>query len=478
LLIFKGDSSVAANADDARRRLALIPDQPMSIVLMRPFLVFGVCVSTVATTHSIREHQRSVENSAQVFAPSATHARRADTCFVVTRRDTIRTPDGRLVSVDAASVSQIGSDVLVLGSPFYVWPGKAQKDWSLARPDSAVGFIRSRTGRITVVASPLIADRVHYPRAIALKSNKWGVFFFTTPDDTYADSITSPKATLWYGQLSVQGWSEVQPVAQLEDVVIQQRMSSAVQTRDGALAFGISLHRPWRATEPSRNSHGVILARQRGTRWILDTLHTPREPRYIKLVATPTGDAVEALIELAYFDSLMVPRPPALFRAYWDDKWSGPVMLASGIGALSHPNVFTLAGSSGGISWIAHEPRPQSLVAAFRKGTGVSAELLLLPDVHQYTVLDLTNGSTIWAGESILDHRIRLAFFHGGRFGAVDIGEIEDGFFPALAQSSQDTIVLFGIRRLDAGAGGPSAAVASTIAIRCYPTMPAGNRLP
>jgi hypothetical protein len=194
-------------------------------------------------------------------------------------RQRLTAAGGRPLYVEAdAFVANGRGEVLLAGTPNYLWKISPQDEIVGLTADSILGAVIARDGTARLVPAPMDPKRIRGIRAAARPDGGWDVVFADVP----ADSSSSAGAErLWYTAYDGSRWSALEPLPVPSDVALSPTFTSSLVRRGDTLA--------WALTPAMRQGRRDISLFQRvGGRWTHETV--------------PTTNAAD--VDLAHSDSL------------------------------------------------------------------------------------------------------------------------------------------------------------------------------
>lgn len=225
----------------------------------------------------------------------------------------ITLPDGSRVLMNASSMAVQGDDVLILGSPFYLFDRPGQE----ALSESAVGLVWSEAGQISLVPSPLPTRELHELQAVAANEGGWHVLFVTGT----RRAVSYDSADIWYAHYDGRAWTETQLITRARAARLSPTFASNLMETKQGIAFAFAFDRSSESRLAEEVSEGAVMLLKRKNGWTHDTLPTWSAPRSIKLAA-PDGK-LRAIFSQSYFADKRL-RGPALFTADYDSTWQAP----------------------------------------------------------------------------------------------------------------------------------------------------------
>ena len=188
---------------------------------------------------------------------------------------------GRPLYVEAdAFVADGRGDVLLAGTPSYLWKVSPAGEINGLTPDSIFGAVIARDGSSRVVPAPIDPRLIHGIRAAGRPDGGWDVVFAEVPLSDRSARVDS-VVRLWHGVFDGGHWTAFEEIPRPGDVPLDPQFTSALVRREGSLA--------WALVPPtSYDPKDVVLVQQVDGRWTHETV--------------PTGFAVD--VDLSYSDSL------------------------------------------------------------------------------------------------------------------------------------------------------------------------------
>lgn len=194
-------------------------------------------------------------------------------------RQRLTAPGGRPLYVEAdAFVADGRGNVLLAGTPNYLWKVSPQGEIIGLTADSVFGAVIARDGTARLVPAPMDPKRIRGIRAAARPSGGWDVVFADVP----ADSSTSTRAErLWYAAYDGSRWSALEALPVPRGAMLEMSFTSSLVRSGDTLAWALTP-----AIGPSRRD--VSFFQRVGGRWTHE--------------AVPTTNAAD--VDLAHSDSL------------------------------------------------------------------------------------------------------------------------------------------------------------------------------
>jgi hypothetical protein len=207
-------------------------------------------------------------------------------CLVA--RVPFRLEDGAELYVEPEELLRLGNDLLVVGTPTYVWPADpgGQGDTPLADAHVAARF--DLDGRTRLIEKP-IPGTIGRVRAVALGDERWGLLF----DEVHPDSLPSKHhlLALWYAEHDGARWTSLERVPAPEEGVLDLWADSELVRSAEGLMWVVALRL---ASGGSQLLHYERV----GGRW----RHEVISDEWAELV-TLAGDPVGGTAWLAHFST-------------------------------------------------------------------------------------------------------------------------------------------------------------------------------
>jgi hypothetical protein len=263
------------------------------------------------------------------------------------------------VTVDASSMVRNGDDVLIAGTPTYLWDADARAGDGPADARGAFGVIRDHRGRYAPVPGPPgVADAKH-PRAVSAGAGGWHIVFVTGTKGAPGNLLAFDSAGIWYGRYDGRAWHQVTRVASARRAALLPGMSSDLVVTNAGLSIAYAFDHSMARNSNAPGNQGLVLLHGTGANWSADTLYTWEAPRAVQLAPDSSGTAV-AVYAQAYFERPRI-HGPSLFTARFDTAWGSP-RLALAIPPLyvSEPMLSGHAGAGSRVAWQAALPGTDS----------------------------------------------------------------------------------------------------------------------
>jgi len=265
--------------------------------------------------HSLR-HLSVAVGLGLTSTASAAQATAGEACTVSagpSRRLDLR--DGRIVSVDAKSVTASGSSILALGPFVYTFPADATPSTSPLPGDPLVGVLIAANGVVALVPSPLRDRRVVYARAAAATDGAFHVLFVTGIDSVDGAPAADDSATIWYAHFVRGRWGTPQQIVNTRGAALNPEFTSDLLERDGSLAVVF----PFIDHRSAGSSGGLVVLRRRNGHWSSDTLRTYLPPPAAR-ARYATGDTLAVL----FSQSVRGAKAEDVYLARVSHGWSAP----------------------------------------------------------------------------------------------------------------------------------------------------------
>ena len=234
------------------------------------------------------------------------------------RTDPILLPNGSAVTIDGSSIAASGGSLLIVGTPTHFWTPGSRKSGVPDTTVSGIGVVRTATGAIRVVPSPVAGLTALHPRAVSAGEGRWDVLFVTGMRAA-GGALRFDSATIWHGRFDGERWRDVSKIAHAVSAILLPGMTSTLVAGDGALAFAYAFDRSVELASNAEGNQGLVLLHRRGGSWRSDSLLTWEAPRSVQL-AFKEDASIEAAFAQGYFRANRV-WPPALFVARHDTGW-------------------------------------------------------------------------------------------------------------------------------------------------------------
>lgn len=229
----------------------------------------------VGTVAALWGHPETVSDSARDpgggSAPAARDPTTREYCGV---REVSRLPlilkDGREVYLRATTFSASQGDVLLLGTPNYIFERSPAGEIIGGEHNSVMGAFLGRDGPLRLVPAPVPATRVAGVRSHGRSDGGWNVVFAEMAEpydsDTERDNTV---AHLWYGVFDGSEWTELEQIPLPHRSIItesQVNSSSALVHQDGELAWSL------RADQADSWFNTVVVFERKGGNWSAEVL--------------------------------------------------------------------------------------------------------------------------------------------------------------------------------------------------------------
>lgn len=162
-------------------------------------------------------------------------------------------------------------DVLLAGTPNYIFARPADSTGVLIGRDSLFGAILSVTGRVSAIRPPLDPHLVTGVRALARTDGRWSLVFAERAHAQHDQTRTSDEriVALWHGVLEGTQWSSLERLPVPPDVELSAaRVSfSPLRQQDDRLAWAVG-------ARLSSGVEGVLVLERQAGRWSSRIVHT------------------------------------------------------------------------------------------------------------------------------------------------------------------------------------------------------------
>ena len=247
---------------------------------------------------------------------SASQTTAAESCTVSaapSRR--LELPDGRIVSVDAKSVTASGGSILALGPFVYTFPANARPGTSPLPGDPLIGVFIAANGAVALVPSPLRDRNVAYARAARAPDGAFHVLFVTGIASVGGGPATDDSATIWYAHFARGHWGAPQLVAKTHGAALNPEFTSELLERDGSLALVF----PFVDQRSATSGGGLVALRRQSGTWTSDTLHT-----YLPPPAARARYAAGNTLAVLFSQSVRGAKAEDVYLARVSQGWSEP----------------------------------------------------------------------------------------------------------------------------------------------------------
>jgi hypothetical protein len=161
-----------------------------------------------------------------------------------------------------AFVADGRGNVLLAGTPNFIWRTSAQGELVGVSSDSVFGAVIAPDGSAQLVPAPVDAAQVQGIRATARPEGGWDVVFAEEP---LPQAGSAPAGRLWYGVLNGSSWSMVEPIPVPDSVSVDTLFTSSLVRHADTLS--------WALKRRGGKQHEAISLLQRvGGRWVHQTV--------------------------------------------------------------------------------------------------------------------------------------------------------------------------------------------------------------
>lgn len=180
-------------------------------------------------------------------------------------RTRLKTQSGEPLYIDAdAFVADGRGNVLLAGTPNFVWRTSAEGTLIGVSSDSVFGAVIAPDGSAQLVPAPVDPAQVRGIRATARPEGGWDVVFAEEP---LPQAGSTPAGRLWYGVLNGSSWSMVEPIPVPDSVSVDTLFTSSLVRHADTLS--------WALTRRGFQKHDAISLLQRvGGHWVHETVLT------------------------------------------------------------------------------------------------------------------------------------------------------------------------------------------------------------
>jgi hypothetical protein len=204
-------------------------------------------------------------------------------------RQRLTVEGGRPLYVEAdAFVGNGKGDVLLAGTPAYLWQTRPDGEIDGLTYDSIFGAVIARDGSARIVPAPLDPRQIHGIRAAARGDGGWDVVFAEVPPyagDERPDSV----ARLWYGRYDGRRWDTLEQIPAPEGVVLDAQSTSSLVRHGDTLAWAL------RPVFGSVTRQVTVVQRDRGG-WSYEHVPT-RSGVDLDLIYTDTAGLLLAVVQ-------------------------------------------------------------------------------------------------------------------------------------------------------------------------------------
>jgi len=269
--------------------------------------------------------------------------------------------DGTTLTIDVSSVARNRGDVLIAGTPTYLWPRGSARGSSPVNAGEAFGVVRDARGRFALVPPPPGVRDAKHPHVVSAGEDGWHAVFVTGSLGTPRNALAFPEAEIWYGRYDGRRWRGVVRIARAYGAELLPGRSSGLVIARTGLAFAYAFDQSAVRRSNAAGNQGLVLLHRRGSDWKADTLPTWESPGTIQL-ATDTLGALVAIYTHAYFEGGR-SHGPDLFTARYATQWDRPrVALKIPSRHVAAPMVAGPVHTGSVIAWQSSEPGTLSAI--------------------------------------------------------------------------------------------------------------------
>lgn len=229
-----------------------------------------------------------------------------------TSRERLVLQDGREIYVMPVVVATSSTgEVLLAGTPNYVWSRNERGKGKLEARDSIFGVLIGPDRRTRVIPAPLDARLVVGIRAVELRDGKWGFSFAQREHsgDPTDDSI--PVTHLWYAEYDGNAWSRLEPLPLPAAETVRPFVSSALVQTDSTLAWAMLV------TLPGEAIQRAVVFERHGGRWSTELV----PGRNLAYVGLGRSDSLGLILAAVKPDSSLPNDNNSLFLYHRGQAW-------------------------------------------------------------------------------------------------------------------------------------------------------------
>jgi hypothetical protein len=179
-----------------------------------------------------------------------------------------------------AFVANWRGDVLLGGTPNYLWQVSPQGEITGLTEDSIFGAVIARDGTARVVPAPIPARQIHGIRVASRDDDGWDVVFAEVAAFT-GDRQPDEALRQWHGVYDGERWNSLEQIPVPDSVPLSTLFSSSLVRRGDSLAWAL-------ATTIHSARKDIVLVQRREGQWSYEFV--------------PTGSGAD--VDLSYSDSL------------------------------------------------------------------------------------------------------------------------------------------------------------------------------
>ncbi|CAA9337218.1 MAG: hypothetical protein AVDCRST_MAG68-3421 [uncultured Gemmatimonadetes bacterium] len=301
---------------------------------------------------------------------------------------------GHEIYVEPVTLAAVGGDVLLAGSPAFLWDTTKTDDARRQQNRRILGVVIHHDGHNTIVPSPIDAKLILGIRAVGIQNNTWAVVFAeskpwvgSTPPDT-ADRV-------WFGVYNGSRWSTLEQIPLPHGVRVHPLRGSGLVRQGDTLFWAV------RTTTEARASE-VVVFRREGARWFSDTVPT-RDATDLALAYSGSLGAVLAVVQP---DTSVTEDNGSLYLYARQARWMALRRVVSGEKDATYAPTLRFTRTHGVLSWSAltqtrSRVRRESRAATLDAAAQPQSRFTVDPQILDVSIPVESSGSThLW----ITDH--------------------------------------------------------------------------
>lgn len=158
-----------------------------------------------------------------------------------------------------AFVANGRGDVLLAGTPNYLWQVSPEGEITGLTEDSIFGAVIARDGNARVVPTPITARQIHGIRVASRDDGGWDVVFAEVAAFV-GDRQPDEALRLWHGVYDGEGWTSLEQIPAPDGIPLSTSFTSSLVRRADSLAW---------ALVPAMRSprRDIVLVQRRAGRW-------------------------------------------------------------------------------------------------------------------------------------------------------------------------------------------------------------------
>jgi len=407
----------------------------------------------------------------QSVDPPATRVSAEQQCVVQDVAEQVLTVgEARELYVEPAALVASGGDVLLAGSPNYLWTRDSGGKLLAESQDSVFGVVVREDGSAVLVGSPVSPQLIEVIRAVPFGPGSWAVVFAEmTSGHTFARP--GKVARLWYGVLKGNEWDHLEeiPYARSED--LHPRGISDLLLRRDTVAVAIP-------TNLIGTGSGVVYFERANGAWTHEFVRAPDAVHATLSYAPDRGVAL----------GIVQPAPElegdanSFFLYSRGTRWDGREMIVrGGSSPVFAPSLTLTAGGGGVLTYfsVVQAPeggRSEGRVLLDPLGSDPQGRIMTVDSSSVgLTPVILPPGGVLWVSDHAASDERREIHFIGHVRGAALYRHVipnpYEGPFAA-ARKSDDEVLVAG-PRVDRGEGAvPLVTLLLRARVSCRGTVP------